>query len=170
MAQFFGVRNQYTIQRIAPLRQVLHEAEIQLSSLLSRQHEDLRRADSRGAEQYQIAHAQRKEEAAAQAVRAVERKAERRIRYLERSPAIRSAARFLKQVLIRQQASANAVSCFYCRVTLSASESHLEHKRPLARGGDNRRGNLVLACGPCNLKKGRQTHEEFMRSRKKDAL
>ena len=37
----------------------------------------------------------------------------------------------------------------------------MEHLIPRARGGSDRVSNLVLACEPCNLKKGTQTASEF---------
>lgn len=49
--------------------------------------------------------------------------------------------------------------CVYC----GASEVPLqvEHIIPKARGGTDRPSNLAVACGPCNLRKGRQTAAEF---------
>jgi len=35
-----------------------------------------------------------------------------------------------------------------------------DHVTPLSRGGDNALGNIVPACGPCNLSKGARTPEE----------
>jgi hypothetical protein len=49
--------------------------------------------------------------------------------------------------------------CVYC----GAREVPLqiEHIIPQARGGTDRTSNLTIACGPCNLRKGKQTATEF---------
>ncbi len=50
-------------------------------------------------------------------------------------------------------------TCAYCGA--KDTPLQIEHITPKARGGSNRVSNLALACGPCNLKKGTQTAEEF---------
>jgi hypothetical protein len=40
--------------------------------------------------------------------------------------------------------------CVYC----GAPAEHVDHVRPLARGGWEHRSNLVPACAPCNVSKG----------------
>ena len=37
----------------------------------------------------------------------------------------------------------------------------IEHLTPKSRGGTDRASNLTISCAPCNLKKGKQTAEEF---------
>jgi len=37
----------------------------------------------------------------------------------------------------------------------------IEHVVPVKRGGKGLRGNMVLACHPCNSRKGQQFLEEF---------
>ena len=45
--------------------------------------------------------------------------------------------------------------CYYCGVqTLPFSTFTIDHKRPLARGGDHHIMNLVPACKSCNSSKG----------------
>lgn len=53
--------------------------------------------------------------------------------------------------------------CTYCGVLLglAGSHIHLDHKMPISRGGTNDGSNLQWLCGPCNLKKGVSTHEEY---------
>jgi len=49
--------------------------------------------------------------------------------------------------------------CVYCGTDNVPLQ--MEHIVPKARGGTNRVSNLVLACEPCNKKKGNQTAKEF---------
>ena len=49
--------------------------------------------------------------------------------------------------------------CFYCHAVLVRFD--LDHKTPLARGGDSSIDNLCLACRHCNRSKHTQTAEEF---------
>lgn len=53
--------------------------------------------------------------------------------------------------------------CTYCGDLLGVDGSsiHLDHKVPVSRGGTNDGKNLQWLCGPCNMKKGTQTHEEY---------
>ena len=48
--------------------------------------------------------------------------------------------------------------CAYCaRIAVL----HADHRIPLARGGSNVIKNILPACAPCNLRKGRMTEVEF---------
>jgi 5-methylcytosine-specific restriction endonuclease McrA len=49
--------------------------------------------------------------------------------------------------------------CAYCQQ--HSKKLQVEHLVPRSRGGSDRLSNLVLACEACNLKKGKQTAEEF---------
>ncbi len=51
--------------------------------------------------------------------------------------------------------------CVYCAQTLAPERATLDHVYPLAHGGDNAPGNLVVACGPCNRMKGDMLPHEF---------
>jgi len=44
--------------------------------------------------------------------------------------------------------------CFYCGKDCTGGKWHWEHRIPLAAGGPEAEWNLVIACPPCNLKKG----------------
>jgi hypothetical protein len=57
--------------------------------------------------------------------------------------------------------------CFYCLTPLTLQEATKDHKLPQSRGGGNRIGNIVPACGDCNSKKGDMTAEEFQAAREK---
>lgn len=65
--------------------------------------------------------------------------------------------------------------CLYCDGDMIKSTAHLpkrerhpgtqatlDHKLPRSRGGTRGNGNLALACGNCNRRKGNLTHEEFL--------
>lgn len=52
--------------------------------------------------------------------------------------------------------------CFYCGVKFPrAKVATLDHKHPQALGGRTTFDNVVLACDPCNNKKGCMTAEQF---------
>lgn len=51
--------------------------------------------------------------------------------------------------------------CVYCPAALDGG-GHLDHMTPLSRGGTNLRENLQWLCEPCNLKKHKRTHEEYV--------
>ena len=53
--------------------------------------------------------------------------------------------------------------CYYCGTT--DAKLQMEHRVPLARGGNHTKDNIVPACGPCNSKKGKLTDEEFLARR-----
>lgn len=164
LLEFFGVDTEYYKSNVRPCENDLLVVVRALQDLYARRKVELEEAERNGTQDYMAARAARREEAEARAERVLQRKHEKRIRYLEESPAIRSAARVLKRLLIQDQAqNGEWVICYYCQCTIPAGESHLEHKRPISRGGTNSKGNLALSCAPCNLKKGRKTHDEFMR-------
>ena len=50
--------------------------------------------------------------------------------------------------------------CAYCRVPLDGS-GHVDHMTPVAKGGTNEMGNLVLACYQCNTEKHAKTAQEY---------
>lgn len=52
---------------------------------------------------------------------------------------------------VKRSVIADADGCEYCGDRLASLV--VEHRRPLARGGDNRRSNLVAACVSCNSQK-----------------
>lgn len=52
---------------------------------------------------------------------------------------------------LAREVLAEAAGCAYCGDRLAALQ--VEHRRPLARGGDNSRANLVAACISCNTDK-----------------
>jgi 5-methylcytosine-specific restriction endonuclease McrA len=47
--------------------------------------------------------------------------------------------------------------CYYCREPLKIELATLDHVLPRALGGTLKRSNLVIACGPCNVRKGHAT-------------
>lgn len=51
--------------------------------------------------------------------------------------------------------------CFYCDCACESSY-HVDHIVPLAKGGEHRESNLVIACAPCNLAKGACDAVEFL--------
>lgn len=65
--------------------------------------------------------------------------------------------------LIRQQAGL----CFYCDEPMipPGRKPTLDHKIPLWQGGANLAFNIVVACYPCNQRKGPLDAETFLRLR-----
>ncbi len=51
--------------------------------------------------------------------------------------------------------------CVYCGDCLDLAVATIDHVYPLAHGGANSPGNLVVACGPCNRLKGDMLPHEF---------
>lgn len=55
-----------------------------------------------------------------------------------------------------------AGTCTYCGAPLELATFHMDHLIPKSRGGSGRRDNLAPSCGPCNVKKGAKTAQEFL--------
>ncbi|MCK8618019.1 HNH endonuclease [Fructobacillus sp. W13] len=53
--------------------------------------------------------------------------------------------------------------CVYCENSVSKDKFHVEHKQPLAKGGNNELANLAVSCQECNLRKGTKTFSEFFK-------
>lgn len=51
-------------------------------------------------------------------------------------------------------------TCQYCRKNLVKTEATVDHVVPRTKGGKSVWQNVVLACPPCNRKKGGRTPEE----------
>jgi 5-methylcytosine-specific restriction endonuclease McrA len=161
-----GIHTDYHRNAVLPVQRALIDQHVRTDAIVRRRVEELARARERGAAEYRAAHAARKLERSAQAQRAAERRLQRRIKYLEISTSIRAAARALKRLILgRVAVGAGCVSCFYCGIEVVPAATHLDHKKPIVRGGTNAMTNLVLSCAKCNLSKGRQTHEEYLASR-----
>ena len=52
--------------------------------------------------------------------------------------------------------------CVYCGLEFPVEQLTVDHVQPRARGGDGSGGNLVTACGPCNVRKGHRRVAEFL--------
>jgi 5-methylcytosine-specific restriction endonuclease McrA len=52
--------------------------------------------------------------------------------------------------------------CVYCGVAHPATALTLDHVQPRLRGGDRTAGNIVTACGPCNVVKGHRSLTEYL--------
>lgn len=57
----------------------------------------------------------------------------------------------------------DAWRCVYCGETFAGAELTVDHVQPRVRGGDRSGGNLVTACGACNVAKGHRRLAEFLR-------
>jgi 5-methylcytosine-specific restriction endonuclease McrA len=57
---------------------------------------------------------------------------------------------------------ADAVSCPYCAVRLTARIKTLDHIIPTSRGGEHSRENVVVCCSSCNTRKHARTPLEWL--------
>lgn len=55
---------------------------------------------------------------------------------------------------MRRKLHAADPRCHWCRAELELEASTVDHVIPLSRGGSNRDDNVVLACQPCNQRRG----------------
>jgi len=51
--------------------------------------------------------------------------------------------------------------CAVCKCCVK-TKFHVDHIKPIARGGSNDRKNLQILCPPCNMKKGAKDPIDFM--------
>lgn len=63
---------------------------------------------------------------------------------------------------IQRQGEVQKWLCWWCGEDCR-DEYHVDHLIPLARGGHNGPGNIVIACPHCNLSKNNKTPDEFSR-------
>ena len=54
-----------------------------------------------------------------------------------------------------------SIPCYWCKYLTKPGERHVDHLRPLARGGEHSAGNLRITCIDCNLSKGDSMPAEF---------
>jgi 5-methylcytosine-specific restriction endonuclease McrA len=52
--------------------------------------------------------------------------------------------------------------CVYCGQVFPADQLSVDHVQARMRGGDRSGGNLVTACGGCNVLKGHRRLAEFL--------
>jgi 5-methylcytosine-specific restriction endonuclease McrA len=69
---------------------------------------------------------------------------------------VRYEARFSRQSILERDRSI----CQYCGARLPRSQLTVDHVLPQSRGGGECWENLVVACMPCNVRKGNRTPEE----------
>lgn len=68
---------------------------------------------------------------------------------------------FVQKLLNKQKGE-----CVYCSKDLTAG-FHIDHRKPLSRGGTNHKNNIQILCVGCNLSKATKTHKEFLVYRRK---
>ena len=61
-------------------------------------------------------------------------------------------------------------ACVYCTAALSEDTFVLDHLLPVARGGSNRKNNLVAACELCNRRRGESEPVQFLRENYRQQL
>lgn len=53
--------------------------------------------------------------------------------------------------------------CYYCEIALAFGKATLDHIVPKSKGGPWRKSNMVVACEPCNARRGDMDFEDFVR-------
>ena len=72
-----------------------------------------------------------------------------------------------KREMIEFIAQRDGWGCFYCEEALSVETATREHLVPVAHGGSDHVGNIVLGCEPCNKRMGDLALVEKLRIRDK---
>lgn len=65
----------------------------------------------------------------------------------------KAAARELRASRWWQNLIAHNARCYYCQKALAKDEVTMDHVVPMLRGGRSTKGNVVMACKPCNNEK-----------------
>lgn len=60
------------------------------------------------------------------------------------------------------------ILCAYCGSILTPESATGDHVQPVSKGGKNKRRNIVIACAPCNSRKGSMDVEDFLRMLKEE--
>lgn len=61
----------------------------------------------------------------------------------------------LSQATRRRVYRRDGAACQYCGKPIPYQDmAHVDHRRPVSRGGTSEEENLILACPSCNLRKG----------------
>ena len=68
-------------------------------------------------------------------------------------------ARNSKIIRRKMMKGKETVPCHWCKIEITLETSTLEHVIPLDRGGLDNANNRVLACAPCNNKRGNNMPE-----------
>jgi 5-methylcytosine-specific restriction endonuclease McrA len=62
----------------------------------------------------------------------------------------------------KEKARALKGACHYCGETFAKKELTMDHIVPVSRGGKSTKGNVVVACQPCNSDKKYYTAAELI--------
>lgn len=78
------------------------------------------------------------------------------VRFVRPTGTRRRVIRFSRDnVLLRDR-----YECQYCRCRVRRADAQYDHVVPRAQGGQTRWDNIVIACHPCNQRKGGRTPEQ----------
>jgi hypothetical protein len=64
-----------------------------------------------------------------------------------------------RQLQVMRLIARDGDSCVWCSTQLPLEKITLDHVVPYSQGGSNHLGNLLLACGSCNSKRGHRSVE-----------
>lgn len=62
---------------------------------------------------------------------------------------------------VSRQLRGQKFRCWWCTKKLRGNQYHIDHRIPLAKGGENDARNIVIACPHCNLSKHTKMPHEF---------
>jgi len=68
----------------------------------------------------------------------------------------------IRKVYFGKKRQPKSHECIYCGK--KSAKYHVDHKNPIAKGGSNRKSNLVIACSDCNSSKGDKRMPEWLRN------
>lgn len=71
------------------------------------------------------------------------------------------AKRSRRKEHIRRCVIDNGLQCYYCGWIINLIEITVDHVIPIDQSGGQERGNVVIACRDCNLKKSNMSADEF---------
>ena len=149
-----GINNDYNTRK-NEIQNQISGLEIQKRRIWNKYHNIIQKEEQSSQEKYYL-QKEKKE------IEKIERKEETKIKKIEHSKNVRGTSKSMKNRLVRDSLENKGyIECYYCNKRLEESETEIEHKTPVSRGGKNKRSNVVLSCNECNREKGIKTEKEF---------
>jgi 5-methylcytosine-specific restriction endonuclease McrA len=157
---FFAAPDEYLVAK-----ELLNQRKTELARLPQQKWKERKAEERRSLSSYESQREQRRVLANEVAERREEKKEARKIRNAERSKSVRGSQSIVRQARLKESdpQGSGYVNCHYCGKKTPIPHVHLDHKKPVSKGGTNSKQNTVLACAPCNLSKGAKYATSFER-------